>query len=177
LSRRAVRLALLAVAAAAVSGQALAAERMISFDPDSDEARRLTGRGVTVVFSSILTRQRVTKILATAVPASAELRPVSRGVLGGLDVEGLGALYAIDPRAGQGAAYVRAFCPGSTKAWLSFSRISRYPLSIKAFGDDPAAPGKARACADMTFRFRGEWALPGRGPPDPMEETRDLGPF
>ena len=90
---------------------------------------------------------------------------------------GQAAEAAIDPRAGQGAAYVRAFCPGSTKAWLSFSRISRYPLSIKAFGDDPAAPGKARACADMTFRFRGEWALPGRGPPDPMEETRDLGPF
>lgn len=169
--------AVLAGLAAVTAGPALAAERMISYDPASDDAKRLTGRGVTVIFRTVLTRQRVVKILATAVPASAELKPASHSALGGLADRDLGALYEIDPKAGQGAAYVRAFCPGSTRVWLSFNRISRNPLHIKAFGDDPNAPGAARACADMTFRFRGEWALPGRGPPDPMEETRDLAPF
>jgi len=167
---------LLAILIAAAARPALAADHMFSFDPASDDARRLTGRGVTVMFKTRLTSQRVTKIMATAVPATAELRLVSDKVLGGLKAEG--QLYAIDPKAEQGAAYVRAFCPGSTKAWLAIGRVSRYPLNVRAFGDDPKAPGgAARACADMTFTFKGEWALPGRGPPDPMEETRDLEPF
>ncbi len=168
--------ALLAAFATIVSGgAALAADRMISFNPASDDARRLTGAGVTVMFKTRLTAQRVTKIMATAVPATAELSPVSDRVLGGRKAPG--QLYAIDPQADQGPAYVRAFCPGSTKAWLSFSRISRYPLTVIAFGDDPKAPERARQCAAMTFTFKGEWALPSRGPPDPMEETRDLEPF
>lgn len=172
------RLALLASALVlGAAGPAAAAERMISFDPDSADARRLTGRGVTVVFNSLLGRQRVVKIMATAVPATAELSAAPNRVLGELTAEAPGQLYAIDPGAGQGAAYIRAFCPGSTKAWLGFGRIGRYPLTIQAFGDDPARSGAVRKCAQMTFRFRGEWALPGRGPPDPMEETRDLSPF
>jgi hypothetical protein len=170
---------LLAIAAIlALAPPALAETRMMSFDPASPDARRLTGAGVTVVFETRLGRQRVTKLLATAVPATAQLRPVSARALSGLKVADLGALYEIDAKAGQGAAYVRAFCPGSTKAWLSFSRISRYPLTVQAFGDDPRATGgPARACAVMAFSFRGVLARPGRGPPDPMVETRDLEPF
>jgi hypothetical protein len=29
----------------------------------------------------------------------------------------------------------------------------------------------------MEFAFKGEWSLPPRTAPDPMEETRDLEPF
>lgn len=166
-----------ALAVAVVAVPAAAAERMISFDPDSDDARRLTGRGVTVVFNSLLGRQRVVKIMATAVPATAELSAAPARALGDLDARGAGQIYVINETAGQGAAYIRAFCPGSTRGWLGIGRIGRFPLTITAFGDDPARPGEARQCARMTFRFRGEWTLPGRGPPDPMEDTRDTGPF
>lgn len=177
LRRRCAALVFAALMALATALPAMAADHMVSFEPASDDARRLTGRGVTVLFRTRLAGQRVTKLMATAVPATAELRPVSNRVLTGLKVVGMGQLYAIDPMADQGAAYIRAFCPGSTRAWLAFSRVSRYPLTVLAFGDDPTTHQGARACADMTFTFKGEWTLPGRGPPDPMEETRYLQPF
>ncbi len=159
------------LAAAAAAGPALAADRMFSFSPDSETAHRLTGEGITLVFKTRLVSQTVTRILATAVPATADLHPASERVLNGLKVEGLGQLYAVDTKADQGAAYVRAFCPGATKAWIEFSHISRYPLTVRAFGDDPKMPAApARLCATMTFIFKGEWTLPSRGPPDPLDD-------
>ena len=159
-----------AVLATAVAGPALAADHMFSFNPDSDDARRLTGEGITLVFKSHLVSQTVTRILATAVPATADLRPVSDRVLNGLKVADLAQLYAVDTKTAQGAAYVRAFCPGSTKAWLEFTRVSRYPLTVRAFGDTPKTPdAAARLCATMTFTFKGEWTFPSRGPPDPLD--------
>lgn len=163
----------------AAAGPALAAERMMSFDPESADAKRLTGNGLTVVFRTLITSQKVIKVMATAVPAVAELNPASESALGSLRKASLGSLYAVNDKADQGAAYVRAFCPGSKRLWLSFNRVSRYPLQVRAFGDDPKAGGQLRQCADMTFSFRGEWALPGRGPPDPMEDdhVHDKEPF
>lgn len=156
---------------------ALAAERMISFDPVSPDARRLTGAGITVLFTDRLIGQRVNRLLATAIPAQANLKPASAKALGGLRVDGLGDLYAIDEKAAQGAVYVRAFCPGSKRAWLAFSRVGRGELTVQALGDDPANAATARLCATMLFRFKGEWTLPPRTAPDPMEETRDLAPL
>jgi hypothetical protein len=170
-------LMLAAMATAFAATPALAAERMISFEPVSPDARRLTGAGITVLFTDRLVGQRVNRLLATAIPAQANLKRASARVLGGLRVENLGELYAIDDKAAQGAVYVRAFCPGSKQAWLAFSRVGRGELTVQALGDDPAATGAARLCATMTFRFKGEWNLPPRTAPDPMEETRDLVPF
>ena len=166
-----------ALAISLVAGHALAAERMISFDPVSPDAKRLTGAGVTVIFTDRLTGQRVHRLLATAIPAQANLKPANRSVLGGLKIENPGDLYAIDDKSAQGAVYVRAFCPGSKRAWLGIGRIERGDLTLHAIGDDPTNPAAARLCAAMVFHFKGEWALPKRGPPDPMEETRDLEPF
>ena len=161
--------AVTALGLALLTGPAWAATHMMSFEPASPDAQRLTGRGVTVVFDARLLGQRVRKVMATAVPAVAQLTPAPERVLGGLKAPD--DLYAIDLKAGQGPAYVRAFCPGSTRAWLSVSRVSRYPLHIVAVGDDPKAPGQARACADMTFAFKGEWRVPRATPrPDPMED-------
>jgi len=167
-----------AVAAALLAAQpALAAERMITFDPVSPDARRLTGAGITVLFTDRLVGQRVNRLLATAIPAQANLKPVSAKALGSLRVDALGDLYAIDDKSAQGAVYVRAFCPGSKRAWLAFSRVGRGELTVQALGDDPANGAAARLCATMVFRFKGEWNLPPRTAPDPMEETRDLVPF
>jgi hypothetical protein len=166
-----------AVAGLLAAHPALAAERMISFDPISPDARRLTGAGITVLFTDRLVGQRVNRLLATAIPARADLKRAPAKALGGLRVENLGDLYAIDDKAAQGAVYVRAFCPGSKRAWLAFSRVGRGELTVQALGDDPAKPAQARLCATMVFRFKGEWSLPPRTAPDPMEETRDLEPF
>lgn len=165
------------VAAAFAPAAALAAERMISFEPVSPDARRLTGAGITVLFTDRLVGQRVNRLLATAIPAQANLKRASTKALGGLTVEALGDLYAIDDKTAQGAVYVRAFCPGSKQAWLAFSRVGRGELTVQALGDDPAHAPRARLCATMVFRFKGEWNLPPRTAPDPMEETRDLVPF
>ncbi len=166
-----------AVATLLTAQPVLAAERMISFEPVSPDARRLTGAGITVLFTDRLIGQRVNRLLATAIPAQANLKPASVRALGGLKVEPLGDLYAVDDKSAQGAVYVRAFCPGSKQAWLAFSRVGRGELTVQALGDDPAKPTQARLCATMMFRFKGEWTLPPRTAPDPMEETRDLVPF
>jgi hypothetical protein len=164
------------VAAACAAGPASAADRMISFEPVSPDARRLTGAGITVLFTDRLMGQRVNRLLATAIPAQANLKPASNRVLNGLKVENPGDLYAIDDKSAQGAVYVRAFCPSSKRAWLGFSRVGRGELTVVALGDDPKDAVKTRLCATMAFKFKGEWALPPRTPPDPMEETRDLDP-
>ena len=156
---------------------ALAAERMISFEPASPDARRLTGAGITIRFENRLIGQRVTRLLATAIPAQANLQPASTAVLGGLTVARPGVLYAIDEKTAQGAVYVRAFCPGSKRVWLAMGPVGRAPLTIQALGDDPKGGKTARLCATMEFAFKGEWTQPPRTPPDPMEETRDLVPF
>ena len=159
------------------AGPAAAAQRMISFDPVSPDARRLTGAGITVLFTDRLMGQRVDRLLATAIPAQANLKPASDRALGGLRLDPPGALYAIDDKSAQGAVYVRAFCPGSKTAWLAFGKVGRGELTIQAVGDDPAGGPAARLCATMVFRFKGEWTLPPRTAPDPMEETRDLSPL
>ncbi len=161
----------------AVAPPALAATRMISFEPESPDARRLTGAGITVLFADRLRGQRVTRLMATAIPAQANLEPASDRSLGGLTIERPGVLYAIDEKTAQGATYVRAFCPGSKRAWIAIGPVGRGPLTVQALGDDPAGGKRARLCATMAFRFKGEWALPPRTAPDPMEETRDLEPY
>lgn len=164
------------LAAVLAAGPALAAERMISFEPMSPDAKRLTGAGITVRFTDRLMGQRVNSLLATAIPARANLKPAAVKDLGGLTVARPGVLYAIDGTSAQGAVYVRAFCPGSKRVWLAIGPVGRAPLMIQALGDDPKGGRAARLCATMEFAFKGEWSLPPRGAPDPMEETRDLEP-
>lgn len=178
------RLALfLAVTAAlsALAGASSAADRrMFSYDPISPDAKRLTGAGLTVLFEQSLLGARPIKVLATGVPAQALLRKggekdLGKGGLAGMaGVDADAALYEVNSQAEQGKIYVRAFCPGSKRLWLSFSRIVvRRDLRIQAFGDDPKVPGQARLCGTLDFTYRGEWRLPNGGPPDPNEEWTD----
>lgn len=171
-----VALALLAVSSAR------AETRMFSYDPISPDAKRLTGAGVTILFNQgFLGASRPIKVLATGVPAEARLKdgrqkdlgPGGLGAMSGVDADA--ALYEVDAAAAQGKIYVRAFCPGSKRLWLSFSTIAlRRDLRIQAFGDDPATDGKARLCGTLDFSYRGEWRLPkGRDGPDPMSDWTD----
>jgi len=157
-----------------------AERRMFSYDPISADAKRLTGAGLTVLFDQGLMGAKPVKVLATGVPAQGllikgkdrDLGPKGLAGLEGVDADA--ALYEIDPKAEQGRVYIRAFCPGATRLWLSFSRIAvRRDLRIQALGDDPKVPGQARVCGTLDFSWRGEWKLPDGHRPDPMEDWTD----
>lgn len=166
----------------ALSASAAHAEtRMFSYDPISPDAKRLTGAGVTILFNQgLLGGGRPIKVLATGVPAEArlaegrqkDLGPGGLAAMDGVDTDVM--LYEVDTKAAQGKVYVRAFCPGSSRLWLSFSTIVvRRDLRIQAFGDDPKAEGRARLCGTLDFSYRGEWRLPKNRTPDPMEDWTD----
>lgn len=168
----------LAVACLAVAagGAAQAERKMYSYDPISADAKRLTGAGLTVLFDKKLTGTRVMKVLATGVPVQGrlidgrekDLGPGGLKAISGVDADA--ALYEIDPKFEQGKIYIRAFCPGAKRLWLSFSRLAVHrDLRVQAFGD-AAEGGQARLCGTLDFSYRGEWKLPGGNLPDPMED-------
>lgn len=167
---------ILACLATVAAGAAHAERKMYSYDPISADAKRLTGAGLTVLFDKKLTGTRVTKVLATGVPVQGrlidgrekDLGPGGLKAISGVDVDA--ALYEIDPKFEQGKIYIRAFCPGAKRLWLSFSRLAVHrDLRVQAFGDAPEG-GQARLCGTLDFSYRGEWKLPGGNLPDPMED-------
>lgn len=165
---RPLRAAILAALILSLAGPALAApKRMVTYDAVSPTARRLTGAGLTFVFTKTLLRTRIHAVRATAVAVGIVPRPSTDGALNRkLDAlmgpnAGSGSLYSIDPKAQEGRIMITAFCPGSTKGWLSIGQVgSRRDLRMFAFGDDPAT-GEPRLCGDMLFSFHGEWRMPG----------------
>lgn len=174
-------LAACALATSTLATSAQAERRMFSYDPISPDAKRLTGAGLTVLFDQgLLGGARPIKVLATGVPAQGllikgkarDLGPKGLAGLVGVDTDA--SLYEVDPKAEQGKIYVRAFCPGATRLWLSFSRIAvRQDLRVQAFGDTPKISGQTRVCGTLDFSWRGEWKLPNTNRPDPMEDWTD----
>lgn len=171
---RTLKLAIL-IAALALPAQA-ADRRMVTYDAASPDAQRLTGAGLTFVFTRSMLRQRVLAVRATAVPVGVVVEPSTDGRVNDRldallrDEARTGALYRIDPEAEQGKVMVQAFCPGSTQGWLSIGTIAHArPIRVHAFGDDPAS-GEPRLCASMDFDYRGEWRMPPVRGADP---TRD----
>ena len=163
---RKLRAALLALAAsAAMSGPAAAEVRFFSYDPADALTRRVAG-DLTFEFKQRLIFTTLLRIHSTQGQASADLKPADEHVLGhgGLSrLIGSNAqerdLYAVEA-GDQGAEMIRAFCPGSTRAWLAFGRLSETrPLKVQAIGDDPKG-GQARLCETLAFTFHGEWAVP-----------------
>lgn len=148
-------------------------KRMVTYDSVSPDARRLTGAGLTFVFTKSLMRQRVLAVHATAVPVGVIVEPsgdarlnAKLDALMGEDAK-TGGLYRIDAAQNQGEVMVQAFCPGSKQAWLAIGSIAHaQPLKVHAFGDDPAT-GEPRLCAKMEFAYRGEWRMPKTNPADP----------
>ncbi|MFZ5670650.1 MAG: hypothetical protein ACOY4K_14270 [Pseudomonadota bacterium] len=154
------------VLAAAPAAQA-AAKRMVTYDSASPTAKRLTGAGLTFVFTKSWMRTRILAVRATAVAVGVTPRLSTDGAVNrkldalmGEDA-GAGTLYEIDPDAEEGRVMIRAFCPGSKSGWLAIGTIAfRRDLRVHAFGDDPAT-GEPRLCATMDFSFRSEWRMPG----------------
>lgn len=165
---RPFRTVVLAALILSVAAPALAAQkRMVTYDSASPAARRLTGAGLTFVFTKSFLRTRILAVRATAVAVGILPRLSTDGttnhkldLLMGSDA-GSGTLYEIDPAVQEGRVMIQAFCPGSKRGWLSVGRIAfRRDLRVHAFGDDPVS-GEPRLCATMDFAFRSEWRMPG----------------
>ncbi|MBI1404702.1 MAG: hypothetical protein GC145_01085 [Caulobacter sp.] len=155
-------LALLGLAAAPAQA---ADKRMVTYDSASPDARRLTGAGLTFVFTRQFFQTRILAVRATAVPVGVIPRPSrdpeanrQMDALMGED-RGKGTLYEIDPEKAEGKVMIQAFCPGSVKGWLAIGAVNaRKPLRVYAFGDDGS--GGVRKCAAMDFTWRGDWQMP-----------------
>jgi hypothetical protein len=155
--------------AAAVSlGGAASAQadvRLFSYDPADAVTRQVAG-DLTFEFNQRLIFTTILRIQSTEGQASAGLKPADEKVLGhGGLTRLIGAnaqerdLYEVQA-ADQGAEMIHAFCPGSTRAWLAFSRMAEAkPLKVRVIGDDPKG-GEARLCQTLEFNFHGEWAPP-----------------
>jgi len=166
------RVFLLTLAALTIATPALAGRGMFSYYPADAETRDLTDNGFTLLFDKgLMGSVRLRKLMSTEAPASAELIPADdrelgvpiRSLIGKSDASDL---YRIGDDE-QGPAMVRAFCPGSKKAWLGFSPVRiRRNIEIQVLGDDPKT-GKARHCATLQLNYRGDWnpRPPSFGPP------------
>lgn len=148
---------------ALASGAQAATPRMFSYDP-ADTLTRRTAGALTFEFRQHLITTEVTRVDATNGPASASLREAPDRDLGAPIESLIGPtarerdLYEVLP-AGEGREMIRAFCPGSDRAWLAFGRLrANLPLRVHVLGAATGSP--AHLCATLNFDFRGEW----RGP-------------
>ena len=149
------------LALCAIATPALAASGMFSYYPADAATRELTDNGFTLVFDkAVMGGVRLKKLMSTETPASADLEPADdrelgvslRSLIGDSDANDLYRIADAD----QGPAMIRAFCPGSTRGWLAFGPVkARRDLEIQVLGDDKA--GKARKCATLQLRYRGDW--------------------
>ena len=139
------------------------AVQMYSYDPANTVTRRAAG-ALTFEFRRRLITTEVLRVDASTGQASAALREAADRDLGAPIEALIGPtarerdLYEIRPE-GEGAAMVRAFCPGADRAWLAFGRLrANLPLRVHVLGAATGSP--AHLCATLNFEFRGEW----RGP-------------
>jgi hypothetical protein len=163
-----------AVATAAVVGAAqpaAAGVRVFSYDAGNDVTRKVAG-DLTFQFNQRLIFTTVLSIRSTEGRASADLKPADEHALGGGGLNRLiGSsaqerdLYEVKADE-DGAELIHAFCPGSSRAWLAFSRlVEGRPLRVQVIGDAPKGAAGARLCHTLDFNYRGEWKLPSITPP------------
>ena len=159
--------------ALACAGPAVADERLYVYESASDGARALAATGLTFEFATRpLGGYKLERIFQTGERGSADLQASSdkdlgpgglRAALGG--TASAGGLYEIRRDAADGRAFVGAVCPGAERAWLVVGPLRRFrDLTVQAIGKDQGAVS-ARRCVDLSFRFRGELALPPDRPP------------
>lgn len=168
---RAATTAILAAALSALAAPAWADLQIYSYEAASPEARALAPTGLSFAFERhLFGGLDIREVIQTGERGSANVRPQSDGALGpdGLKAalggrRPAGRIYAIaDGR--DGAAFVRAVCPGDDKAWLVIGPLKRFePLKVQAVGR--TGPGPAHLCATLEFGFRNDWVMPQRAPP------------
>jgi hypothetical protein len=151
-----------------------AGKRIYSYDSATQVTREMTKSGLTFVFEKSIMGTRVLSLMETHDIGAADVRPASAGDVGrgGLSVLGPDAhehdVYEI-VHAKDGAALIRALCPGADRAWLVFGPIRPdRDLRVDAVSRD-AATGRSHLCVALDYNFHGQWALP---PPDLPQPSR-----
>lgn len=151
----------------ALAGPASADTRYLAYDASNRVTTALT-RGVTLeVERGMFGAVAVRRIISTTQRGGADIRP------GGPDQarKALPAgssetrIYTI-PTEGDGRALGRALCPSADQTYLILGQVRAVrPLTIHAVGRWP--DGQFRHCVELSYDYRGEWALPpGRGTRD-----------
>lgn len=160
------RILTIALGLIAVAGPAAAETRYLAFDAADRVTQALT-RGVTLeadrgLFGAISVR----RIISTSQRGSADIRrggpdAVRRALPAGSTES---AVYNIMPE-GDGRGLSRALCPGSDEVWLVAGRVRMArPLTLHAVGR--WSDGAYRHCVELSYNWRGEWAMPPEQGPD-----------
>lgn len=152
-------------ACTAVAGPAAAETRYLAYDA-SDRITQALTRGITLeadrgLFGAISVR----RIISTSNQGSADIRrggpDAVRQVLPAGSPET--SVYTIVPEGG-GRGLSRALCPGAEEAWMVLGRVRlARPMTVHAVGRWP--DGTFRHCVQLSYSWRGEWAIPPAGGP------------
>lgn len=160
------RLLIPLLAFVSVAGPAMAETRYLAFDASNRVTQALT-RGVTLeadrgLFGAISVR----RIISTSNRGSADIRrggpdAVRRALPDGSRET---SVYTISPEGG-GRGLSRALCPSADEAWLVLGRVRLgRPLTLHAVGR--WTDGTYRHCVELSYDWRGEWAMPPAVSPD-----------
>jgi len=173
------RLFRLAVAAVLVLAPtaASAAKMIYSYDSATPITQQMTENGLTFVFEKHIMSTKVLMLVETQDVGEADVKPASEHDLGaspakliGRDAADARDLYEIVQK-GDGAALVRALCPGAVRGFLAIGPLKPdRDLKIYAFGRD--ASGGARFCVTLDYNFHGAWTLPPVDLPQPDRTDR-----
>lgn len=159
------RLLLIGLAVLIATPAAAAAKRYFAYDAADRITRALT-RGVTLeVERGLFGGVSVRRIISTTARGSAEIEvggpdAARRALPAGAEES---RLYTI-PTTGDGRPLGRALCPGADQTFLVLGQVRAVrPLVMHAVG--LWADGQYRHCVQLSYTYRGEWALPTRGGP------------
>ncbi|MFN3932674.1 MAG: hypothetical protein ACK4JY_13095 [Brevundimonas sp.] len=155
-----MRRLLIIAALLSIAGPAMAETRYLAFDA-SDRVTQALTRGVTLeadrgLFGAISVR----RIISTSQRGSAEIRRGGPDAVRRVLPDGARetSVYAIAPE-GDGRGLSRALCPSSDEVWLVMGRVRMgRPLTLHAVGR--WSDGTFRHCVQLSYAWRGEWALP-----------------
>lgn len=157
-----LRVLIPALFAVAVATPAAADTRFLSYDA-SDRITTALTRGVTLeVDRGLFGAVAVRNIISTSARGSAEIRrggpdQARRALPEGSEES---TVYTI-PEDGDGRPLARALCPGADQTFLVLGRVRAVrPLVMHAVGR--WSDGQYRHCVQLTYDYRGEWALPPR---------------
>lgn len=159
------RLTLIALAVLIATPVVAGTRRYLAYDATDRITRALT-RGVTLeVERGLFGAVAVRRIISTSTRGSATIESGGPDQARRALPEGSGetTLYTI-PTTGDGRPLGRALCPGADQTFLVVGSVRAVrPLVIHAVGRWP--DGQFRHCVQLSYSYRGEWALPPRQSP------------
>lgn len=162
MSRQLTVLTAAVLTASALAGPALAGTSYLAYDPADRITTALT-RGLTLeVHRGLFGAVAIRRIISTTTRGSADIRrggpDEARRALP--EYAGETTIYTI-PEDGDGRPLARALCPGAEQTYLVVGMVRAVrPLTMHAVGR--WADGQYRHCVELSYTYRGEWALPPR---------------